>query len=761
METSITKPRGGIRAASALYRMTVQCNIAVCLIAAFLLGGPASSFSYAGHTGKVQGTVKDEKGEPIIGAIVSLVSTNHGAVTDSNGFYQMIGVLMGAYTVKADAVDFETSVKPDIIVNADERVIVDFVLAAQSTSVIEDLPTKTIYGQRGDERVTHTTATISTLQPEQIKLLGGSTQAPKLLQGLPGVDLVQNGIFDFNINVRGFNSSLNRRLLVLLDGRDLAIAFLGAQEWNGLSVPVEDLGKVELVRGPESALYGANAFNGVINILTPSPNDILGTKLTLGGGDLSSFRTDLREAWASGAWSYKVNVGRLQGDSWAVSRTSLPLEYSALSPFFNKEVWPLSTSPISSTYGSARADYNFEGGATSTIEAGATDVRNETIVTGIGRVQVPDALKPWAQASYSSESFYAQVYGAARNSQTPQISLSTGLPLDEHSFISQAEAQYRHQVFDERFFLIAGASIRYQTINTNGTLMMGPHDDNSEAAYSQLEYQATSTVKLIGAARWDKSTLHASQFSPKAAVVWKFAPDHSLRFSVNQAFESPALNNLFLHVTQDQPAHLAFIGNPSLDVEKITGYEIGYQGVYANSVFLTLDGYYNTLKNFISDLDPGVNPRYPGFGTYVLPGDSVARTIYSYTNGGSVNEFGFEAGVNYYVTDEWIIDANYARFDTSGVVEPAYDSLFANTPQNKINGGITYKSRQNYTLNLSVRYVPEYRWKSGIFRGEIYSYTTLNFAGQYQATKMIGLGLNVDNLFDNVHYEIVGGSLLH
>ena len=56
----------------------------------------------------------------------------------------------------------------------------------------------------------------------------------------PGVDIAQSGLFDFNINARGFNSSLNRRLLILLDGRDLGTAFLGATEWNGLSIPLED-----------------------------------------------------------------------------------------------------------------------------------------------------------------------------------------------------------------------------------------------------------------------------------------------------------------------------------------------------------------------------------------------------------------------------------------------------------------------------------------------------------------------------------------
>ena len=68
--------------------------------------------------------------------------------------------------------------------------------------------------------------------------------------------------------MRGFNSSLNRRILTLIDGRDPSVPFLGSQEWAAVSFPMDELATVELVRGPGSALYGANAFSGVLNMTT-------------------------------------------------------------------------------------------------------------------------------------------------------------------------------------------------------------------------------------------------------------------------------------------------------------------------------------------------------------------------------------------------------------------------------------------------------------------------------------------------------------
>ena len=122
---------------------------------------------------------------------------------------------------------------------------------------------------RGPERIVEAPAAISVVPQEVLQNMSITGQAPLALQSVPGADVVQSGVNDFNVNARGFNSSLNRRVLVLQDGRDLAIAFLGSQEWNGMTQPLEDLGSLEMVRGPGSALYGANAFSGVVNITTP------------------------------------------------------------------------------------------------------------------------------------------------------------------------------------------------------------------------------------------------------------------------------------------------------------------------------------------------------------------------------------------------------------------------------------------------------------------------------------------------------------
>src|ERR1041384_3854276 len=355
----------------------------------------------AQQTGSISGTVvSDATRDPIADVGILVKGTTPRRATDAQGKFLISNVPAGSYTITVMAIGYQSERIPDVVVKPNAAVDRSIRMREAAVQVGEVV----VYGASfRRERIAEAPAAVSTIESGDLQLNSGQGQVPKLLENLPGVDIAQNGLFDFNINTRGFNSSLTRRLLVLLDGRDLAIVFLGSQEWNGLSVPVEELGRLELVRGPGSALYGANAFNGVLNIITPSPKQSAGTRLTLAGGELNTVRADLQHAGVSGRWGYKVNIGRSQGDTWSVPRDASqqhPFEYDGFNPFLNLEVRRLNTDPVRSTYGSARVDYDAGSGALAVVEGGLAQVDNEVFITGIGRVQVTRALRPWGRASY-------------------------------------------------------------------------------------------------------------------------------------------------------------------------------------------------------------------------------------------------------------------------------------------------------------------------------------------------------------------------
>jgi iron complex outermembrane receptor protein len=293
----------------------------VPLALAAMLAALAPSAAAAQATGTVVGRVtRAGEATALPGVSVSVRESGLTATTRNDGRYTLRRVPAGEQTIVIRALGFR-AVEQRVTVPADGEATADAVLEAIPISV-GDIVVST--ASRTPERVVEAPAAISTVTPQVMDAVSPTGQAPMALATVPGVDVVQSGVNDFNVNARGFNSSLNRRVLVLQDGRDLAIAFLGSQEWNGLPVPLEDVDRIEVIRGPGSALYGANAFSGVVSLTTPAAREIPGTKLTLAGGELETMRGDLRHAGVlgDGRIGYRANFGYNQSESWTRSRTA-------------------------------------------------------------------------------------------------------------------------------------------------------------------------------------------------------------------------------------------------------------------------------------------------------------------------------------------------------------------------------------------------------------------------------------------------------
>ncbi|RPI71257.1 MAG: hypothetical protein EHM47_10635, partial [Ignavibacteriales bacterium] len=343
-----------------------------------------SSHFIDAQTGSLSGRITDsETNEELVFVNVRLDGTSIGTASDEQGNYNIDYIIPGTYTIIVSAVGYQTQNQVINIIE-NNNTVKNISLSHEVVEFGEVL----VYGASlKRERITEAPSSITVIDAEEIKRNSGHSQIARLLENSPGVDIAQSSLFDFNINVRGFNSSLNRRLLILLDGRDLGTAFLGATEWNALTTPIDDLGRIELVRGPGSALYGANAYNGVVNIISIPPRQNTGTRISLGGGENSSIKGDIKNGGVFGNWSYRLNMGGHQGETFAQSRKGADFEYQGLNPVLNNELIDLNTDPIRTLYGSGRLDYQFDDSGIITLEGGYAQVENEVIVTGIGRVQ--------------------------------------------------------------------------------------------------------------------------------------------------------------------------------------------------------------------------------------------------------------------------------------------------------------------------------------------------------------------------------------
>lgn len=788
-------------------------------LAVLLLAGASTAEA---QNGRIQGQLLDTDGHGIEGAAVTIDELDRATVTERSGNYELRDVPPGTYTVTFTLNENVESVA-DVVVSAGEtnRLVHD---VAWNVSFAD---TMTVYSaSRRQERIVDAPAAVTHITEEEVERVASHGQLPKVLEFTPGAQVTQSGLYDFNFNTRGFNSSLNRRIVTLVDGRDPSVPFLGAQEWAAVSFPLDDMASVELVRGPSSALYGANAFNGVLNLVTKQPRYSEGGMVRLTGGELSTFNGDARHAGEiGGGWFYKVNGGYRASDDFTQARNGNP-QAQTLEEYGTLEHGTLPAEAIAPVvdddeiaFGGVRLDRYFANGHVATVEGGYAEIEGPVFQTGIGRVQLTDVERPWTRANYSAPHWNVLGYWNGRDAT--QRSLQSGglLLLDSENW--QVEVQGNTDFASGRGRVVAGASYGEEDISTERTLTFSDISADFTAVFAQADFDLTNALKLVLAGRYDESSLHDSQFSPKGSLVWAVTPNQSLRLTYNEAFQVANYSEFFLQAGVAPPltslaaleqalapllggVSLGFdripilaLGNDDLELEEIETWEIGYSGVLGSRALLTAEYYNSTAKNFISDLLPNVSAAgrlNPDFQFYTPPAGlspqaqaillqqlqgliglnptlaalsnnldgSPILALLTYTNFGEVDTEGVDIGLQWHISRPWRLDLNYSWFDFE-IVDPASgnlrNQLKANAPENSFSAGILY-SVDRWDAGLNFRWVDEFEWQAGVFDGEVPSYELLDLTANFHATDSITLGLNVSNLTDEEHWQAFGGDVL-
>jgi iron complex outermembrane receptor protein len=763
--------------------------------------------------GQIEGKVGRDNGKGVGGVTVAVRDLGLIEITAGDGSFRFSGVPAGSRTLDYSLGDNAASASVEVAAGATANVTetVDWDVSFVETITV-------VSASRRRERIVDAPAAVTVIDQEEIVRESSAGQLPKVLEFTPGVEVTQSGVNDFNLNTRGFNSSLTRRVQVLLDGRDPAVPFLGSTEWGYLA-DQEGLASIELIRGPSSALYGKNAFNGVLNLVTEAPKGHEGGRLTLAAGELSTLRGEL--GWAKGLgseWYLKLGASYGENDGFTEVRTpATGTEYPGL-PTENA----IATNDSEAWDSSVRLDKHFANNSVLTLEGGYYDAQGYVVVTGIGRVDVNDVERTYTRLNYTTNHFNFLAYTNDRESPD-QLALASGgrIFLDSDNQVVEAQA---NGTFG-RVRLVGGASYKEESIDSSNfdgrqTLVFAPVDSDFSAVFGQADFEISDKLKLVVAARYDDSSLHDGQFSPKAALVYGVAPNHTLRFSYNEAFQVANYSEFFLDAPTAFPGNpptpainlgaieaglcapfgvtcgfgtptgVRALGNKDLVPEEISSWEIGYSGIIGRKAFVTVDYYNSEIENFITDL--AANPFgsvNPNFGPYRAPANhpmpellintlrgALPPTVFpflsnnvdgtpifalaSYTNAGAVDTQGADFALSYYATPQWLVELSYSWFDfeiTQAGVSPG--DLEANAPENKVTAGVSYRG-DRFSGAVRYRWVDDFRWAAGAFQGPIESYDVVNLSGDYEVNERVTVGVNVSNVLDDDHYESFGGDLV-
>jgi iron complex outermembrane receptor protein len=788
-------------------------------IATLLLAAPLVS----ADSGGIEGRLVRPNGSGLGGVNVLLVETGDSRISDFDGRFAFTGLSAGSYSITLTLGENSMSL-PDIVIT--EGAITRFEETVDWALRFAD--TITVYSaSRRRERIVEAPAAVVTVPQAEIEREAASGQLPKLLEFAPGIELTQSNLYEFNLNVRGFNDPFNRRLLTLIDGRDVSLPSLGSQEWAAVAFPLDDLASVELVRGPGSALYGADAFNGVLNLTTKAPRYSLGGKVRLTVGEFNTKKLDMRYATdLGGDWYLKVVGGFTRSDDFFRSRVST-VEYSVpcMAPG-QYDCLPLEAIPPplqenKIAYGSVRLDKYLGGDKTLVIEAGTSEHEGTVQVTNFGRLQLTDVQRPWARVNFSSLHWNVLGYYTGRNGNG-QTFLNINYPFYTDSDRLSLEIQGNTSFAQGKGFVVGGISAMQETLDSAGpggvqTVTYRKRDEDFQAVFGQVEYDLTDRLKGVVAARWDATSLHDSQFSPRGSLVYTIRPDQTLRVSFSEAFLTPSYVQLFLYLPVmpavslqpfetfctmggvscgfDQPIQIRAVGNEDLEVEEIRSFELGYNAVIGKRTFLTLDYFNNRVENFISDFIPFFNPGLGGrihdnYPAYQPPAglppplaaallDALSTNLppelfailstgadgepifvmLSGVNFGRVDSQGFELGLSHSFATRWTFNLGYAYLDFDVKERITEDPALPNTAKNKVNLGLAYVS-DRFDAALRYRWSDSFDWAAGFFRGRVPSYQVADLTINYHFDERWSIGLDVSNLFDESHFEFFGGDLL-
>ena len=277
--------------------------------------------------GSIKGIVTDlDNGDPLIGANIIIDGTTMGAATDTEGAYLISNVPAGEHLLKITYIGYEVK-EQSVIVEADEELIVDVSLASETIQ----MQTYVVTASRKRERVEDAPAAISVITEKDIRR-ESNTNLGAYMKGVKGVEFTQSGIDSYNLSARGFNTSFSSRLLTLTDGRMANVPSLRLIAYNVIPVSFEDVKQIEVVLGPSSALYGPNAYTGVLNIITSSPLDGDATTVNIQGGLLSQTNSDPMQKFTMrhassfedlriggrdlGKFGFKVSGVVFRGEDW-------------------------------------------------------------------------------------------------------------------------------------------------------------------------------------------------------------------------------------------------------------------------------------------------------------------------------------------------------------------------------------------------------------------------------------------------------------
>ncbi|CAG1020646.1 Colicin I receptor [Patescibacteria group bacterium] len=547
--------------------------------------------------------------------------------------------------------------------------------------------------------MSHSAAVTSIITAEQIKAMG-ATELHEVLETVPGFHAsVQSGIYDYSYSVRGIRNATNSQLLMMMNGSRLNLPFRGSTMTH-FELPLEAVERIEVIRGPGSALYGADAFAGVINIITKKADDINGTRLGMRAGDANTQSGFAQHSTHWADWDiasslqyqhtdgdgdrmiysdFQTTKDKAFGTNASIAPNKYQGHYQTLDAHLNlqRKHWDIDFWSFTSINSGLRAGVNsvLDPEGSSDGQQFLTDVRFST----------EDWLKDLelsTHLSYLYADFSANFQIFTNNAELPinrdgniSNSLNANLPrtlfpqgvhnsLGRIENMPSIELGAIYKGWDKHLWRFI-TSFRYEQITTKEARNFGSGivnglappkvigntlTDITNSSYVYLpntnrsvwslvlqdEWQFAKDWQLTAGIRYDNYSDFGSTVNPRLALVWDVNEQLTTKLLYGKAFRAPSFSEQF---NQNNPV---LLGNKDLKPETINSIEWAVDYCPIDSLRTALNLYFYDIKN------------------QIIAVPDVGKSSATFQNSGNQQGFGSEFEWQWQLAEDWRFSGNYA-----------------------------------------------------------------------------------------------------
>ena len=605
---------------------------------------------------------------------------------------------------------------------------------------------------RRSQKVSEVAAAVFVITQNDIRR-SGATSIPEALRMAPGVQVARIGTDKWAVSIRGFNGRFANKLQVLMDGRSVYNPLFSGVQWEQLDTLMEDIDRIEVIRGPSAAVWGANAVNGVINIITKKAAETQGFFLTAGGGSFEQGFVGARYGgkidentpyrfYAKGFSRdhMQSTAGESANDAWHNARGGIRLDHTRGIDQFTLQ---------------GDLFYSSHGDKLDKSQLSAPIIQAEA---ARGHSEGGNIRLRWDRTYSEKSAIMLQTYY-----DRVDYRLLTGLNYSTESF--DIDLQHRLSFLDYHD-ITWGVNYRLYHNKVFGSelISFSPRQQTNHLASVYVRDEITlipEYLRLTLGMRLDHNDFTGLEIQPNARLMWTPNKYNSVWVSVSRAVRTPSrfendgqLNVRTLSAIPGTSTSLPLpilaqaVGSSNFISEKLMAYELGYRHQFSPQASVDIAVFYNDYSQL----------RDPSAGSPIFQSNVPVHLVLplALTNKGSGHTYGVEVSADWRPIERWRLQTNYSYLAMHTHSKFAFSQVDSTTgsaskvsPQHQVSLRSNYDLSERMQFNLWLRYV------SSVDLDNIRGFVTMDAKLAFKPTKNVELFLVGQNLLSQNHRETV------